>query len=235
MTALLTVEDVATELQVKPLAVRRLISLRLLNATLVGRDFRIVPADLQSYVSKGAQRLAMPPMEHDGGWLSLQTVNDDAAALEQSFRKMLGDVVPTDRPTNARDGEYSTVDVKPPALMLALLKEPPKRSKFVVPGTPLPPYATNADEFAAAKLSAILRRLTLSPVNGASGLPLLYRSPDDFQTLTDQGWTEYQKQSVGMRKTYPALNPYNGPAQVTFSVSCSNFGSSKANVIQNML
>lgn len=51
---------------------------------------------------------------------SFQTVGDDAASLQQSFRKMIGDIDLTDRRKNATECEYTTVDHKPPAPMLAL-------------------------------------------------------------------------------------------------------------------
>ncbi|MBS0204184.1 MAG: hypothetical protein JSS49_14870 [Planctomycetes bacterium] len=115
------------------------------------------------------------------------------------------------------------------------MKQKPDRSIFTAPGTPANPYATKADWYAVAKLPAILVRSTTVASNPASGLEMLYRSPEDFQRLTDQGWNDYQKQSIRVSRTYPALKSFSTPAQVSFGVLCSTFGASKTNVIQNML
>lgn len=236
-TTLLTIDEAAKELNVKPLVVKRAIALRLLNATMIGgQQFRIVPSELQKYVAQGAPRLQMPAVEdHDGGWLSLPGVYDNAASLEITIRGLISKAAPIERPANIVDGQVTSMNIPATEEMRALMKQNPDRSAFSIPGTPANPYATKADWHSVAKLSAILLRMTKAASNPASGLDMLYRTPEDFQRLTDEAWNEYQKQSVRVSKAYPAKSPFGSPATVSFGVLCSEFGASKEAVIRNML
>jgi len=69
-SALMTADDVASELSIPRVAVMRLIARRQLPATPVGKGtsyyYRITPPALIDYVQRGAPDLKMPPTQ--AGW-----------------------------------------------------------------------------------------------------------------------------------------------------------------------
>ena len=182
MKTLMTIDDVAAELNVKPLAVKRVIALRALNATTVGGDqVRVIPDELQSYISQGAPRLQMPKVGEDGWFVPPGDFND-LVTMDMTLRQMIKAAAPVDAPAKAKSGFSTDIDISPPADMLALLKQPARQPS---------PFKTNADWYAAVKLWRTLFELTNSP-NLPSRLNLLSSSPTAFTQFTDQAWTSFQ-------------------------------------------
>jgi hypothetical protein len=225
MSVLLTVNDAAGELQVPPIAVRRLIALGLLKAAIAGVDTRISPTALLTYVDQGAQNLKLP--ELDGGaddpraWLKFEGADMDAGVFEAKIRDMLAASLPNDVPAGAQASTANLtptteLPIQPTPEMLALAKETPSRGPF---GSLLKPilYTTRIDWFAVSRLSAILAKLSNDMTRPAQGLAMLYRSQADFQRITEAAWAEFQGRKFKTVKVYS-----DQPAKPGVSRSLSN-------------
>jgi len=200
---LLTIEDVATELDVKPLAVLRLIARRVLTAGRLGDKadkpvYRVQRADVTAYVAKNSPDLAMPEIQD--GWIPLfwraepiKTQREmNAMALENGQRWTEDQVARwKDRAENRQEKVLRVPLRKTSAIGQVWGSQPsgpPVRIRGKSPDTS--PLATRGQEVMAdaflRQLRAVVRKEPLrADSSAAPHLSRVYESPEAYERFVN--------------------------------------------------
>lgn len=210
MKTLLDVADVAKELNVNPIAVKRLIARRRLQATRLGEtdQWRITAESLADYVKRGAQDLIGPAV--DELWFT-----DNLAFQENLFSEKLL--------AAARDQRLTQADVdqlakKQPKLEFDLRLKLSPAMLTVVQGPPgLDAFNPNKEMYARFKdwrelyLAEGLRNQARTAIRknakwkARPSIEMLYASPEQYSEITDAAMTAVEQKQLLFKESRLAL------------------------------
>jgi len=216
---LLSVDQVAGELGVQPLAVRRLIAFGALKANRLGDtgEWKVLPDALQKYVTDGAPLLKMPDVQ--GGWFKDNPLRAAAEAFANEVRAILDPFLPQQAPEESY--KPGTLELFPKEALELVRKQaalPPITFGVRLPNQPSA-FPTRGAEYLASKLRDELKPLADPTVNeqmrsGATPLGKLYDGPERFQSLTQQARDRISQQRFAVHKDYPARRQFENAPRV---------------------
>jgi hypothetical protein len=209
---LLTVHDVARELNKSNVEVLRLIARRALKAARTGTnrltnqygegilgqggsvEFRVAPSDLADYIQRGAPDIEMPPLKHSWLW------DDALARATEQFVLALNAASEEQAPESGQlaaewEGQRAKVGLiqmeqegwmRPRPLAIT-----PKLRAVIDSPPPLPgsPFRTWLDAAIVHWLRAEARDVVVGKAGLLGGLAYFYRSPEDYRQIATDAWT----------------------------------------------
>ena len=226
---LLTLSDVAEELNTSETAVLRLIALGVLKASQLKEgsllSFRVTRAALDKYIAAGSQRfklprggehLAQPASECE--WFAdkhisfLGRIFDEqlTAAIAQELPDEEDGQLPAGVQANPADGKYRRVELEArgnsidEVLTMAVPYRKHRMLSSMLPGSPEFEGQWRA-AFLVDRLWHFLPDAVEKNGAGGKGLPTikkLYGLPADFNSLVDTAWERLQQGRIELRRRY---------------------------------
>lgn len=205
-SGLLGLDDVAALLGVAVVAVRRLIALGLLAATLIGKPdqnaaWRIIGSVAADYIRGGATRFAMPAVA--GSWFKQQP---GAACFLDAMIAACADQVPEQAP-DIPEGQSVRLRVTPAVSRLCL--SAPQASLLGSPISGLPDWRCC---YLIERLHIEARRIIAKPTTTEGELSNLYRSPERFQQVLGEATRVVLAGRIAFSKDYLVKAPNGGQA-----------------------
>lgn len=211
---LLDVAALATELNISPIAVRRLIARRRLPGTelIADGDWRVTAADLTAYVKAGVPDLQIPELDNYGGWF-YRTPRPDllklfenkllAATQEQLLADAKVIELANSRPKNARDTNVLAVDLKASPAIKAVIDGP-------IPPTPFDAAGLKSDAAILSRFTKFGYLWAVGKVRTLAGQAVrsshlpgfespvlsLYRSPEEYEGYIGQVREQFPKMTL---------------------------------------
>ena len=197
---LLNIAAVATELNIPPIAVRRLIARRRLAGTelIADGDWRVTAADLTAYIKSGAVDLKMPELDNYGGWFEPTPRRDLLTLFERRILAAIEDQRLTDAQVAQRATEISkfdssnriNVELKASPAIMAVVDGP-------LPTTSVDAVTSKADAAILARFTKFgylwaVKRLRTIAGDVISGMPSpglephvlrLFKRPEDYDSI----------------------------------------------------
>lgn len=224
----LTDEQVAAELNSKPLVVRRLIAMGFLKGYRMppgtGR-WKIRPSDLEAYVVAGCPNFQMPEVDGGGGWYDIRNLANHATAFQNQVLKIINSNIPETCPfTGVKTNETYPASI-PEALpaIQQLAAGPLMDSAFRLPGAKASPFKNAGEEFLAAGLLEQAYRLVKPKATdrlGTTAFGKLFDSPEAYRQIVDAAFQAQLKVVFSVRRNYPS-DQIGGRCTVSFDVPYS--------------
>lgn len=195
---LLNVESVAQELNVDPIAIKRVIARGHLKASEVGGGkFVIDPDDLRSYVAKGSPDLKFPDLHNN--WFQNGDILTASSGFLQGILDRIGHGIEAGiYPEPEKSGE--TIPVRYAGDIRNFCEQSPDRIVRM-------PGATNGP-LPSRKIAMAVDRIQKIARNSGSGLHGLYATPDRYRELTEKAVDTFLASSVSMNKSFPGKDAW---------------------------
>ncbi len=223
---LLTVQDVAAELNASPIMVQRLIAFGVLKATQL-RDgsilsFRVTRPSLEAYISAGSPRFTLNPgAEHfvgarPYGWFDDKDIRFLSRLFEKAVDDRLASLLPDPQErlpaglkADPKGGTFRKVEIAVPASDIdELLTMAVPYGSRVLPNKSFPGRTNFDARWADAWLQERFWSFLQSTVMEASdastplGVAALYQLPETFNRLIDDAWSRLQNGRISQTKRY---------------------------------
>lgn len=223
-TPFLTVDQVAAELGITPLAVRRLIALKLLTANRMVADtgeWKITPAALERYAAGDRKRMLMPAL--DAGWFNTSDIDNIGGGFALSVARLIYSLTPDECPLRDRDGKpiSGTVpmggDVASQILTMARMPTHSEtRRELRSPETKFPNCGSVflASELSKRTYNAVRRAKLPSGMNPQGEVATLFDSPENYRRFVDAGWNHFAEANT----KFSTSRHYPNSASVSFTV-----------------